>query len=486
MLPKTGIELSPIVTTLVPEGYQYVLNIREMFGVLESSVDGIKLGILDNNEKYHILVETSDYLIKYPYIYITPKGYSKLLSYRQDLIINLDNTELFSKYLQPIQSDIQTSSGRQELKYRITFYSVYDLDTVDLSWIHTYIEKILIENDIGDIENDINNLDIYNFDIPIILSDKNIFLLSNSQLYSRNNNLYWISPYLQHRKQFLLIRQQQTETSVPQRFDVQFSRFKPYLYDEHMFVPKSIRIYLKETVDTNYQDILSESYLHYRDFNNIDSYDISQNKKDKQLSGQFIYDEPLFKYSSYEKLKNNDVIKFNENDNTNYYSIILQYFQTVFDITDLDTIEELMTIQRNFNYGIMGALKLYNQNIPELNSTNNIVGFINYFTRELLFTYNRFIPTQNIYSPLYQLNLLNLYREYYFEYLYLSQDKYYGDQVIPISDSYITNNSLVIPFSNILRSYQLDIKDRFFNITNVEKVMKLNHILDEILTIQIS
>jgi len=59
-------------------------------------------------------------------------------------------------------------------------------------------------------------------------------------------------------------------------------------------------------------------------------------------------------------LKNNDVIKFNENDNTNYYSIILQYFQTVFDITDLDTIEELMTIQRNFNYGIMGALKLYN------------------------------------------------------------------------------------------------------------------------------
>jgi len=39
--------------------------------------------------------------------------------------------------------------------------------------------------------------------------------------------------------------------------------------------------------------------------------------------------------------------------------------------------------------------------MPELNSTNNIVGFINYFTRELLFTYNRFIPTQNIYSPLY-------------------------------------------------------------------------------------
>ena len=38
-----------------------------MFGVLESSVDGIKLGILDNNEKYHILVETSDYLIKYPF-----------------------------------------------------------------------------------------------------------------------------------------------------------------------------------------------------------------------------------------------------------------------------------------------------------------------------------------------------------------------------------------------------------------------------------
>jgi len=64
-------------------------------------------------------------------------------------------------------------------------------------------------------------------------------------------------------------------------------------------------------------------------------------------------------------------------------------------------IEELMTTQRNFNYGILGVLRLYNRDIPELNDSNNICGFINYVTRDLLFTYSRFIPTQNIYSPLY-------------------------------------------------------------------------------------
>mgnify|MGYP006875923213 CR=1 FL=1 len=48
-----------------------------------------------------------------------------------------------------------------------------------------------------------------------------------------------------------------------------------------MFVPNSIRIYLKETVDTNYQEILKESYLHYRDFNDPDSYDIKSNKIEK-------------------------------------------------------------------------------------------------------------------------------------------------------------------------------------------------------------
>lgn len=447
-------------------------------------MDQIKIGIMTDKEKYLVLVRNVDYIIKYPYVYITPQGHSKMLSYRQDLIINLYNTEIFTKYLQPIQSDVQSKNNSQELKYRIMLYSVFDLSILDLTWIDKYITKILIDNDLSNIDNDIIDLDMNNFDIPIIFSDKDIFLHSNSQLYSRNNKLYWISPYLQHRKQFLLIKQSQSETSVPQRFDVQYAKFKPYLYDEHMFVPNSIRIYLKETVDTNYQEILKESYLHYRDFNDPDSYDIKSNKIEKQLQNTFIYDEPVLKYSSYEQLKANDVIKYDNTDTTNYYSIILQYFQTLFDITDLDMIEELMTTQRNFNYGILGVLRLYNRDIPELNDSNNICGFINYVTRDLLFTYSRFIPTQNIYSPLYQLNLLNLYREYYFEYLYLTQDKYYTDtEIINISDTYIRNNSLIIPFSNILRTYETEENSNFFNINNTEKIMKLGHILDEIMTL---
>jgi hypothetical protein len=79
-------------------------------------------------------------------------------------------------------------------------YSVFDLSILDLTWIDKYITKILIDNDLSNIDNDIIDLDMNNFDIPIIFSDKDIFLHSNSQLYSRNNKLYWISPYLQHRK----------------------------------------------------------------------------------------------------------------------------------------------------------------------------------------------------------------------------------------------------------------------------------------------
>ncbi len=485
------------------------LDLYEMFNYVPKPNENIKIGFIDKDNIYHYQVSQRDYIIDGSSIYITPKFQSTLKSFLQDLIINFNNTEIIQNYLEPLSDEFDvteysTTSIKYTLKgfqfieneyYPINEYNEYE--NFYVKYFQNYKGTPLNLSNIQDLE-EFTQFNVSDIRLPVTLSDNRIFLSLNDsdKMYSKHQDLKWVSPFQGHRKQFLLIRQADSaELSIPQRFDVQFGKFLQYLYDEQFFIPETVRIILSNTSGFPQTELNKRSKILFSDFydNEVEE-DINQYNNDLWKSTPFIYDEPIGTYSQLNYQEG-----FNENINTldklskpgvveNIKVLIQQYLELVYNIPP-ENQDQFLTQDRDFSKGHIGLLRLYYPDDPLLNSKNNIVGFINYQTRNLLFTYNRFIKRTTSISPFYGINDLQFFREFYIEYLYTSTDKYYRPinndsdvRVEQITSSYYNDerNGFVIPLNFLIEKVKSnETSNGHINLSVFENILTQDELKNE-------